>query len=157
MRHRCRGPLTIDGERVWRIPKHKSKTRNEHLVPLLPAVAEILNRRYVAAGGRGPLFWTWNPSHSCPQLRHHNVKLRELTGLRDIRPHDFRRTGRTHLASLGVSREVAEACLNHVQGDVEGTYNLYGYWRERKEALALWHTKLLRLRSEVLRPQAEVA
>ena len=135
--------IVIDGERVWRIPKHKSKTRTEHLIPLLPPVAEILNRRFLAVGGRGPLFWAWSPRYSCPQLKPSNVKLRELTGLDDIRPHDLRRTARTHLASLGVPREVAEACMNHVQGDVEGTYNLYSYWPERKEALARWHAKLV--------------
>jgi hypothetical protein len=38
--------------------------------------------------------------------------------------------------------------LNHVKGEIEGTYNLYNYWSERKQALGLWHEKLLRLESE---------
>ena len=48
---------------------------------------------------------------------------------------DLRRTGRTHLSSLGVREEVAEAVLNHAKEDLKATYNLYGYWAERKAAL----------------------
>ncbi|HEY7213379.1 MAG TPA: hypothetical protein VIC28_02060 [Thermoanaerobaculia bacterium] len=39
--------------------------------------------------------------------------------------------------------------LNHVKGEVEGTYALYDYWKERKEALALWHSKLAALSARV--------
>jgi hypothetical protein len=62
--------------------------------------------------------------------------------LADIRPHDFRRTARTHFPVLGVSEAVAEALLNYAKGEIEATYNLYTYWAERKQALALWHAKL---------------
>jgi hypothetical protein len=44
-----------------------------------------------------------------------------------------------------VRREVGEALLNHAKGEVEGTYALYDYWKERKEALVLWHAKLAEL------------
>lgn len=47
-----------------------------------------------------------------------------------------------------VPDSVAEALLNHAKGEIEGTYNLYNYWPERKQALGLWHEKLLRLESE---------
>ena len=36
--------------------------------------------------------------------------------------HDLRRTARTHLATLGVRREVAERCLGHKLRGIEGTY-----------------------------------
>jgi integrase len=68
--------------------------------------------------------------------------------LQDIRPHDFRRTGRTHISGLGVRDEVAEALLNHAKEQVNGTYNLYTSWQERKDALKLWHAKLEGLRAQ---------
>jgi integrase len=68
--------------------------------------------------------------------------------LADFRPHDFRRTARTHFSALGVSEAVAEALLNHAKGEIEATYNLYTYWTERKAALTLWHEKLAGLRRE---------
>jgi len=138
--------LISNGERVWRM---YGKNGHEFLVPLLGPVGEILNRRSLEVGGRGPLFWARDSRETYPQpLRLANAEFRRLSGLENIRPHDFRRTGRTHLPALGVLDSVAEALLNHVKGEIEGTYNLYNYWPERKQALGLWHDKLARLESE---------
>lgn len=138
--------LMSNEERVWRI---YGKNGHEFLVPLLGPIGEILNRRCLEVGGRGPLFWTRDSRSTYPQpLRLANVEFRRLSGLENIRPHDFRRTGRTHIPALGVLDSVAEALLNHVKGEIEGTYNLYNYWPERKQALGLWHEKLTRLESE---------
>lgn len=49
--------------------------------------------------------------------------------------HDFRRTARTYLASLGVDPVVAERCLNHRIKGVEGIYNRHHYFDERKIAM----------------------
>ena len=116
----------------------------DHLVPLVGPIAEILRRRYQEVGGKGALFWPdVDRTQEYPQqLRKATAELKKLTGLANFRPHDCRRTMRSHIESLGVRREVGEALLNHVKGEVEGTYALYDYWKERKEALALWHAKL---------------
>ena len=137
--------LMSNGERVWRM---YGKNGKEFLVPLLGPIGEILNRRCQEVGGRGPLFWARDPRYTYPQpLRDANVEFRRLSGLENIRPHDFRRTGRTHIPALGIAESVAEALLNHVKDDLEGTYNLYNYWPERKRALGLWHEKLMGLES----------
>lgn len=52
--------------------------------------------------------------------------------------HDMRRTARTHMAALGVDRFVAERALNRKVRDVEGVYNQYDYFEERKVALDRW-------------------
>jgi integrase len=49
--------------------------------------------------------------------------------------HDLRRTCRTLLSSLSVDENVAEKCLNHKVKGVEGIYNQYAYFGERKLAL----------------------
>ena len=59
--------------------------------------------------------------------------------------HDFRRTGRTHLAALGVDPVVAERCLNHRIKGVEGIYNRHQYFDERRHALELWAGLLVAL------------
>jgi integrase len=139
--------VSIGDERVWQL--RETKMDREFLIPLVGPVAEVINRRYLAVGGRGPLFWAGNrESYYPPALREANRELRALTGLADIRPHDFRRTARTHFSALGVSEAVAEALLNHAKGEIEATYNLYSYWEERKRALALWHAKLAGLATE---------
>ena len=144
--------IEANGERVWKI---LGKNGREILVPLIGPIGEVLERRYREVGGKGPLFWRGNPGKFYPrELTAANAEFRELTNLKDIRPHDLRRTGRTHISGLGVSEAVAEALLNHAKGEIEGTYNLYSYWPERKAALALWHEKLSRVRVKYLRTAA---
>lgn len=49
--------------------------------------------------------------------------------------HDLRRTSRSLLASLSIPPHVAERCLNHKLKGVEGIYDRYDYFDERKETL----------------------
>ncbi len=69
-----------------------------------------------------------------------NVALKRVKhGLRKhFTLHDLRRTARTHLAALGVRREVAERCLGHKLRGVEGTYDRHDYFNERRAALERW-------------------
>jgi hypothetical protein len=46
-------------------------------------------------------------------------------GINTVRPHDLRRTGRTELGRLGVSKHIAERVLNHSKDVIEGTYDPY--------------------------------
>jgi integrase len=139
--------LSLNGERVWRI---QAKNGRDFLIPLIGPIGEILNRRCLETGGKGPLFWAGRPTKDYPpELKQANAEFRRLSELKNVRPHDWRRTGRTHLPALGVSEAVAEAILNHAKGEIEGTYNLYEYWEERKEALRRWQDKLVRLKSGI--------
>ncbi|KVN13905.1 integrase [Burkholderia stagnalis] len=62
----------------------------------------------------------------------HKPKIRRFT------PHDLRSTMKSHMRKLGVSRDVSEMCLNHKLPGVEGIYDQYTYYDERREALELW-------------------
>jgi integrase len=138
--------ITMNGERVWKVAEPKNG--KDFLIPLEGPVKEVIERRIAQTGGTGPLFWKITPGDDYPrQLKDANRELRELTGLPDIRPHDLRRTGRTHVSGLGVRDEIGEALLNHAKETIRGTYNLYSYWPERKEALRLWHRKLGTIRA----------
>jgi integrase len=144
--------LRLNGERVWRI---QAKNGRDFLIPLLGPIGEILYRRYLEVGGQGPLFWASNRTKDYPsELRNANAEFRALSELKNVRPHDWRRTGRTHLPSLGVLDAVSEALLNHSKAEIEGTYNLYEYWEERKDALRRWQEKLARLQSGALESAA---
>lgn len=146
---RAEDVILVNGERVWRLPD--TKNGRDFLIPLSGPIGEIINRRYREAGGQGPLFWEYKTETEYPhQLKRANRVLRKLTNLGDIRPHDFRRSGRTHISMLGVRDEVGEALLNHAKDDLKRTYILYEFWKERKEALALWHAKLASLQTAEL-------
>lgn len=59
----------------------------------------------------------------------------------DWRFHDFRRTGVTRLAELGVPPHVADRLLNHVTGSIQGVAAVYQraeFLNERRVALELW-------------------
>ncbi|HFZ9214272.1 TPA: tyrosine-type recombinase/integrase [Salmonella enterica subsp. diarizonae serovar 61:r:-] len=62
--------------------------------------------------------------------------------------HDLRRTGRTHLAALGVDPVIAERCLNHRIGGVEGIYDQHTYFDERRAGLTKWADWLEALEKE---------
>jgi integrase len=65
-------------------------------------------------------------------------RLKEMTGISDMRVHDFRRTFASTLARLKVQPHIIESCLNHISGQISGvaaTYNRYQYFDERKDAL----------------------
>jgi integrase len=63
-------------------------------------------------------------------------------GLPRWTPHDLRRTMRTNLSRFGISREVAEAIINHGKQGIERVYNLYQYDKERRTAMLTWAWRL---------------
>ncbi|WP_167811270.1 integrase arm-type DNA-binding domain-containing protein [Ralstonia pseudosolanacearum] len=58
--------------------------------------------------------------------------------VRRFTPHDLRSTMKSHMRALGVSRDISEMCLNHKLPGVEGIYDQYTYYEERRHALAVW-------------------
>jgi integrase len=149
---RAEDVIQLNGERVWKVADPKNG--QDFLIPLYGPIGEVIDRRSALVGGKGPLFCNTGGVDYPQPLKNANRQLRELTKLEDIRPHDFRRTGRTHISGLGVRDEVAEALLNHAKEQVNGTYNLYTYWQERKDALKLWHAKLEGLRAQEVQQAA---
>jgi integrase len=60
-------------------------------------------------------------------------------------PHDLRRTMRTRLAALGISRDVAERVIGHKIGGMVETYNRYSYAEEKRAAFEHWDKELIRI------------
>lgn len=56
-------------------------------------------------------------------------------GVEHFTIHDLRRTFRTLLSKLGIRKDVAEKCMNHSLKGVEKTYDCYGFYPERVDAL----------------------
>ncbi|HET8542090.1 MAG TPA: tyrosine-type recombinase/integrase [Anaeromyxobacter sp.] len=64
----------------------------------------------------------------------------------EVRPHDLRRTMRTHLGqTLRVSPHIAERCLGHSLGRIVETYDVGEYLDERRDALERWDGYVQRL------------
>lgn len=64
-------------------------------------------------------------------------------------PHDYRRTGTTHLAGMMdeednplVPHHVLDRVLAHKEQGIIRHYNIYGYYKEKKSALTKWNDKI---------------
>lgn len=133
---------------VWHLPASRTKTGESLDVPLTPAVVEWLNALQALAAGSDYVL-PKRRRDSRERVPHVgidtlNAALKRVKhGLADFTLHDLRRTARTHLAALGIRREVAERCLGHKLRGVEGTYDRHDYFKERRTALESWTTLLL--------------
>ena len=59
-----------------------------------------------------------------------------------MRPHDFRRTAASMMASAGIQRLVIAKVLNHVDRGVTAIYDRHGYDAEKRVALETWERTL---------------
>ncbi len=62
-----------------------------------------------------------------------------------IRAHDFRRTLKSHLARLKVSKEHRHAVAGHAESGIDKHYLMYEFMAEKAEALAKWENELRRI------------
>ncbi len=127
-------------EGVWHLPAGRSKTATAIDIPLADPVIEWLRELQTRACNSPYVFPARRSNTRFPHVSPDtlNVALSALPHELDaFTVHDLRRTARTLLASLGVSSEVAERCLNHKLRGVEGTYNRHDYFEERKQALTV--------------------
>ncbi len=139
-------------EAVWHLPAERVKNGDAIDIPI-PAVAlEWLKElHHMSCNSLWVLPARKMQHRMIPHIQESTlpVALSKVKGnlpeLPNFTIHDFRRTARSHLAALGVDPVVAERCLNHRIKGVEGIYNRYQYFDERKRALDLWANMLVSL------------
>lgn len=150
---------------IWSLKPARTKMKLAIEIPLAPHVLSWLEEVRVFACGSEFLFPARRLirqkngmarrnrfGHVSPDTL--NVALKRLPreGMEHFTVHDMRRTARTHMAALGVDRFVAERALNHKVREVEGVYNKYDYFEDRKAALTTWAQMLCALEEGVSQP-----
>jgi integrase len=104
--------LLLDAETpIWHIPE----TKNGHavVVPLVPAVVGILNRRRESASGAE---WVFPGRYGHGHLFNPNKAWKRIctrAGLADLRPHDLRRSLGSWMAGQNVSLTIIGKALGH--------------------------------------------
>jgi integrase len=136
----------------WHVPAKHDKMRRGHTVPLTNwTVAELMALKALCGTSRFVLPNRKGDRPSSPQLISRSVmrlqKRFQEIGIAPFTPHDLRRTGRTEMGRLGVLTNIAERVLNHSKEVIEGTYDLYDYLPEKRDALEKWERRLLQLQS----------
>ena len=126
------------GEDGWRLPAAAAKTKVGHLVPLSTLAREVLAGvpqigEYVFRGRLD------RPLQSSSKV---NARLYELAQIEDWEPEDSRRTGATHMRSLGVDKIVVSKILNHAEGGVTKVYDRWSADPEKIAGLERWANKL---------------
>jgi integrase len=148
--------------KVWTLPKGRTKANRSHEVPLSDAVIKVITSAQRLAGSEY-VFSTGThrtgdsneiaPVSGWGKAKEHldravAAKMLEIAGADAavIEPwhlHDLRRTCATRLGKLGVSRVVIAKVLNHAIPGVTSTYDHHSYDLEKKAALDRWASHLL--------------
>ena len=134
---------------VWHLPAVRTKTEAAISIPLSNTVIDWFKElKRLSCGSEWVL-----PARKMQN----NVHVSESTlgvaiakvqhGLEPFTIHDMRRTAKTLLASLGVQPHISERCLNHKIKGVEGIYDGYDYFEERKAGLKVLSDLLVQLES----------
>ncbi|WP_337876883.1 integrase arm-type DNA-binding domain-containing protein [Elioraea sp.] len=138
---------------LWTIPATRAKNRRPHAVPLGDlALAELRavwpdDERDLAAEHRLLGRVRGSGLSGFSKIKAALDRASSVTGWRW---HDLRRTARTGMARLGVSREAAEAALAHVAGraGLIGVYDRHDYRAEALVALRTWQAYVAGLVAE---------
>jgi integrase len=135
-------------ERLWTIPKERSKNKHEHKVALSPLAWQV-----ITSVPRISETFVFSTSGDGPIRNFHRVKDHLDGKLKFEQPfvlHDIRRSVASGLQRLGVRVEVIEAALGHTSGvraGIVGRYQRHDYADERRDALQRWSDHIAALAS----------
>lgn len=139
-------------EAVWHLPAERVKNGDAIDIPIpAPALEWLKELHHMSCNSQWVLPARKMQHRMLPHIQESTLPVAlskvksNLPDIPNFTIHDFRRTARSHLAALGVDPVVAERCLNHRIKGVEGVYNRYQYFDERKKALELWADLLVSL------------
>ncbi|OQK16747.1 integrase [Methyloprofundus sedimenti] len=128
---------------TWTLTKDNTKTKAGIIIPLPNQAIDSINELIGLSESSEWLLPARKVQerrlpHICESTL--NVALKKVLnampeGSETFTIHDFRRTARTHIEALGFPPHIGERCINHKIKGVEGVYNRYDYFEERKQAL----------------------
>ncbi len=124
-------------QRIWTIPKTRTKNAKAHVVHLSTQALGVLKR----ADQKGPLAFTLLGTKPFQDFTHAKRRLDQLSGVIGWRLHDLRRTCVSGMARIGVAPHVADKILNHQAGMISGVaavYQRHDFLSARRQALDLW-------------------
>jgi integrase len=144
--------LELDrGAPAWTLRGARTKNREAVRVPLTELAARLI-RRAIALSGESDFVFP-SPVGDDAITPHAATRAmsrwRKTLKIGDFRVHDLRRTCATGMARLGVPRFHVSLVLDHVSvthGTITGAvYDKYTYDAEKRAALEIWSTHLVKL------------
>lgn len=136
---------------VWRIPAHKMKMRQDHIIPLSPQAMAIIERMRPLTERTGYVFYNFERSNPYSDVWF-NQALKRMGYTGDPYPkmtgHGFRQLASTGLYELQFSQNLIEIQLAHLeQSSVKKRYDLSAHLAERQMMMNQWASHLDNLRA----------
>jgi integrase len=131
-------------QRIWTIPKARTKNGKAHIVHLSRQALAVLER----TERRGLLAFTLLGTKPFQDFTHAKRRLDQLSGVAEWHLHDLRRTCVSGMARLGIAPHIADKILNHQGGTISGVaavYQRHDFLAERRAALDEWGAHLDRI------------
>jgi len=133
----------------WRIPAHKMKVREAHVVPLAKQAVTMLRELHPLTGYGRFVFPSLRSGHRPMSENTVNASLRRLGYDKEtMTGHGFRALASTRLNEMGWSPDVIERQLAHAERNkVRAAYNRASYMAERRKMMQAWADHLDTLRA----------
>ena len=141
------GDVSRDG--VWTIRTAPREKGNPGSL-VLPAQALAIIKSMPRLAGNSHVF-AGNGAGPTVLCQSYKVGLDKKSGVHGWKLHDLRRTARSLMSRAGVRPDIAERCLGHIVGGVEGIYDRHTYDAEKADALR----KLAALIERIVNPPAD--
>ena len=134
-------------QRVWIIPKSRTKNAKSHVVHLSDQSLGALT----SLDPLGPFVFSLVGTKPFQGFSRAKSLLDQLSGVTQWRLHDLRRTCVSGMARLGIAPHIADKILNHQAGTISGVaavYQRHEFLAERRAALDLWGAHIGKLLGE---------
>ena len=128
---------------LWVISRKRTKSDRLNEVPLSDLAVEIINS--IPQMDDDLVFATRQGGNPISGFSKAKRRTDQLSGLKDWRIHDLRRTAATGMIRLGVPQLVVGKVLNHASrglSGVTGIYDRHGYLDNKRDALTAWSKHL---------------
>jgi len=131
---------------LWNLPSSLTKNKRKHVVPITPVATKLLVELRQLTGHSEYLFpqLYGQKSMTTQALSQAIRKFCDEQKLPKFQPRDFRRTVKTGMGELGISKLDRDRIQNHVLSDISTRhYDRYDYLEEKKLALYTWEKWLV--------------
>jgi integrase len=135
-------------QRIWTLPKVRTKNAKQHTVHLSAQAIAVLKRMKK----QGPFAFSVHGTAPFQGFSLAKRVLDDMSGVKNWRLHDLRRTCVSGMARLGIPPHVADKILNHQSGTISGVaavYQRHDFLNERNGALERWGAYVAKIMAEV--------
>jgi integrase len=124
-------------QRIWTLPKARTKNAKTHTIHLSGQAIAVLKR----TKKQEPFAFSVQGLTTFQNFSSAKRELDDLSGVKNWRLHDLRRTCVSGMARLGIAPHVADKILNHQAGTISGVaavYQRHDFLDERSDAMERW-------------------